>query len=243
MIKKIVTRSLIMLFILIFTCEIGLRIRLAYLYRDPAFLLYHQFKLRSQDEIAKEKPHYYRKNMFKPFTLIYREEEPRQRKNIITIASSALRSIRRQFQKMLENNPRLAWKPGGADDNKNIEFSNNDIVLYEFLIYPDINETLKKEAGILKKILGATIDDFLYHNLVLYMHIDENIYFTTLNSDESVQEYISLLKSREEPFCRSIQQNKYRNIIYVILPNRFSADSRGGEIYLQYIKAAHECII
>ena len=94
MIKKIVTRSLIMLFILIFTCEIGLRIRLAYLYRDPAFLLYHQFKLRSQDEIAKEKPHYYRKNMFKPFTLIYREEEPRQRKNIRELWDSVVDSLR-----------------------------------------------------------------------------------------------------------------------------------------------------
>lgn len=241
--KKIVIRILVMALILLATCEIGLRIRLAYLYREPGWLLYHQFRLRTEEEINKEEmPHYYKDNMFKPFSLIYRQESPQARKSIITVESSALRSARRQLQKMLEDNPRFMWKDYSPDEHKVIEFSNNDIVLYEFLVYPDIYNTMKREARVLRKIFGATLDDLLYHNLAFYMHIDENINFTTMNSSEMIKHYIGLMLSREEPFCKSIAESRFTNVFYVITPNAFDPATPGGSLYLKYINAAYDAL-
>lgn len=233
-----------MVLILLVTCEAGLRIRLAYLYRSPAWLLYHQFKLRTEDEINREVlPSYYKDNMFRPYKLVYREERPVTRKEIITVESSALRSIRRQLEKMLKDSPDFVWLDYSPNAQKEIEFSNNNVVLYEFLVYPDVYNSLKREARMLKKLVGPTIDDFLYHNFVFYMHIDENINFTTMNSDKMIEEYLALLISREEPFCRSIAEHKYKNVIYIIAPNRFDGDSSGGRVYLKYINAAYKTII
>ncbi len=239
--KKIITRLLVLALILFFTCEIGLRIRLAYLYKNPDWLLYHQFKLRTAEEInTSDLPHYYIGNMFKPFNLVFRSASPKSPKEIITIESSALRSIRRQMQILLENNPDLKWIDYSPDKDKNIDFTNNNIVLYEFLVYPDIYNTLKRESRILKKIFGATMDDFLYHNFAFYMHIDENINFTSMNSDKVLEDYLKLLVSREEPFCKSINEFGYNNVFYVITPNGFDPNSPGGKIYLKYINSAYK---
>ena len=239
-----IQRFLMLLVILAFTCELGLRIRMAVLYHDPSWILYHQFKFRTEEEInTQDLPHYYKTNMFKPFTLIYKEEPPRARKGIITIESSALRSVRRQFEKIVADNPRFFWEGDTVTEAKEIIFSNNDVVLYELFVYPDVYNTLKREERILKKVLGATIDDFLYHNLAFYMHIDENINFTTLNSDKILKEYIGFLRSREEPLCKSIHDNGFKNIIYILLPNKFDSGSPGGRIYLKYINAAYEEIM
>lgn len=232
-----------MLVILFGTCEMGMRIRLAYLYRSLDWVFYHQFKFRTMDDIMKDFPKYYKNAVFKPFSLVYRNEIPKQRKDIITIESSALRSIRKQLQKITINNPHFVWINYSPNENKEIEFSNNSIVLYELFVYPDIDITIKSESRILKKIFGPTLDDFLYHNFVFYLHLDEEINFTTMNADSAVKEYIDLLISREEPFCEDIRANNYTNIFYVLTPNRFNSDSSGGRIYLKYIDAAYKTII
>lgn len=244
MIRRILFRSLVMLIMLIVVCEAGLRIRLAYLYKNPSWLFYHQFKLRTVSQIDADMPYYYKDNMFKPFRLVFRQEPSKKKKEIITIESSALRSIRRQLQKIVDGDGyNFTWLDYSPNKNKEIEFTNNNIVLYEFLVYPDIYNTLKRDSRVLEKILGKTIDDFLYHNLAFYMHIDENINFTTMNSDGMIKAYIGLLSSREEPFCKDVRDNGYRNIFYVITPNKFDPQSSGGRVYLRYVQAAHRVII
>lgn len=241
--KKIVKRLVILFFIFFLTCEICLRIRLAYLYRNPGWIFYHQFKFRTADEINSEDlPHYYKDNMFKPFILAYHNETPAAKKDIITIESSALRSVRRQLEKVLENNPRFTWVEYSPQKDKAIEFSNNNVILYELFIYPDVYNTLKRESRILKKIFGIKLDDFLYHNFAFYMHIDENVNFTTMNSDKMVDDYIKLLRDREIPFCEEIAKNHYKNVVYILLPNRFDPSTSGGRIYLKYIDAARKAI-
>lgn len=238
--KEIIKRLLVMAAILIVTCEVGLRLRLAYLYRDPGWLLYHQFKFRTAEEIAKEDlPSYYRDRMFAPFKLVYKPEALSPGKDIITVESSALRSARRQLQKMLDQNAGYRWVEYSPTDDKQIVFSDNNIVLYEFLVYPDIYNTIKREARVMKRFLGATLDDFLYHNLAFYMHIDENVNFTVMDSDKTVKDYLGLLRQREEPLCKDIYEGGYENVVYVITPNIFDPGSPGGRIYLKYVKAAY----
>ncbi|MFH1593974.1 MAG: hypothetical protein ABID09_04700 [Candidatus Omnitrophota bacterium] len=241
--KEIIKRALVLSLILVFTCEIGLRVRLAYLYRNPEWLLYHQFKLRTEEEISEDLPQYYKDNMFKPYKLVYTQEAPKGTREIMTVESSALRSIRRQLEKIVKDRPDLEWIDRFPNENKEIVFSNNNIVLYELLVYPDIHNTLKREARVLKRFFGAKLDDFLYHNLAFYMHIDENINFTSMKSDKMLEGYLLLLKSREEPFCKSIYENKFKNVIYVITPNAFIQNSAGGRVYLKYVKAAYDAIL
>lgn len=232
-----------MLAALFITCEAGLRIRLAYLYKNPVWFFYHQFKLRAKSQIDADMPHYYKDNMFKPFKLVFKQAPAKDKKEIITVESSALRSIRRQLEKIVEGDPDFAWLDYSPDNDKRIEFTNNSIVLYEFLVYPDIYNTLKRENRLLSRIFGPTLDDLLYHNFVFYMHLDENIIFSTMDDEGGVRKYIGLLLSREEPFCRDIANMGLKNVFYVITPNRFDSDSPGGRIYLKYVHAAYNALI
>jgi|GEM_PF-5067837 len=241
--REIIKRLAVFCLVFLLVCEVGFRIRLAILYKKPEWLLYHQFRLRTEAEIAREDlPQYYKANMFKPYKLNYARALPTKEKTIKTVESSALRSARRRLEKIVEKIPGLRWEECNTGKDKIITFSNNDVVLYEFMIYPDIYNTLKRDARVLKHIFGATIDDFLYHNLAFYMHIDENINFT-MNSKKMIDHYINMLRSREEPLCREIANKGYKNIVYVMTPNRFDASTLGGSTYLKYIKAGRAAML
>lgn len=238
-----VLHFLVLCTIFLLTCEIALRIRLAYSAKELGWLIYHQFKLRTPQEIFEALPQYYRKYMFKPYSLAFKYEKPLKKKRIITIESSVLRSIRKQLVKLLEHDEQFEWREYSPEVSKVITLSNNDVILYEFYVYPDIFNVLKKESRIFKKILGESLDDFLYNNFVLYLHLDEKINFLSINKDAILESYLKSLLAREEPLFRQISDENIKNFICIITPHRFNTATRAAKVYAYYLSSAYEAMV
>lgn len=241
--RKRIYRVFIFLLILFLVSEIALRIRLAYLSKELKWLTYHQFEIRTLEEINKALPVYYREQMFKPFRVERKEGKSGSQRQIITIESSVLRSIRKQLVKLLDGNEQFGWKDYSVGLDKIINYTDNDIILYEFYVYPDIFNILKKENRVLKRIFGESIDDFLYHNFVFYLHLDEKINFLNIKKDEILSGYINSLIAREEPLFAQVNNERLENFICILTPHNFDAKSASGSIYTYYVKEAYGTMI